>query len=77
VIRLQVQAVYRKRSPGLYLAVRQRRRFEIADQVTGARREASAQAMPVYGVPVLYELRPTGSPAAFHSGNPSASRRAR
>src|ERR1700730_1036953 len=34
VIRLQVRAAHQKRGLGLYLAVLQRRRFEIADQVT-------------------------------------------
>ena len=37
MIRLQVRAVDQKRGLGLDLALLQRRRFEIADQVTGAR----------------------------------------
>src|SRR6266446_2280200 len=38
MIRLQVRAVHQKRGLGLDLAVLQRRRLEIADQVAGARR---------------------------------------
>ena len=38
MIRLQVRAVHKKRGLGLYLALLQRRRLGIADQVTGARR---------------------------------------
>jgi hypothetical protein len=35
MIRLQVRAAHQKRGLGLHLAVPQRRRLEIADQVTG------------------------------------------
>src|SRR2546429_8885180 len=38
MICLQVRAVHQKRGPGLNFAVLQRRRFEIADQMAGARR---------------------------------------
>ena len=38
MIRLQVRAVHQKGGPGFNLAVVQRRRFEVADHVTGARR---------------------------------------
>ena len=47
VIGFEMRAVYQKRGPGLDLAVLQRYCLEIADQVTGARRGSSAQAIPV------------------------------
>ena len=46
MIRLQVRAVHQKRGPGLDLAALQRRRLEIADQVTGARRRILGPGHP-------------------------------
>ena len=46
MIRLQVRAIHQKRGPGLNFAVRQRRRLEIADQVTGARRRVLGPGHP-------------------------------
>src|ERR1051326_8139301 len=45
-IRLQMRAVHQKRGPGLSFAVLPWRRFEIADQVTGARRRILGPGHP-------------------------------